>query len=235
MKPKTKGKSIAILQSNYIPWKGYFDIINMVDEFVFHDDLQYTKNDWRNRNLIKTEKGPTWLTIPCGMNEKRLICEVQLPDRKWQKKHWLKIEKYYRKSKYWLLYKDFFADIYLKNKWNSLSELNQALIRSISHDILSIKTVFRDSREFNLVESRAERVMELIKKTNATIYLSGPSAKNYLKEKDFSSAGITLQWMDYSNYFEYPQLFPPFNHKVSIIDLIFNVGDRAKEYMKSFQ
>ena len=84
-------KKVAISQSNYIPWKGYFDLINMADEFIFHDDLQYTKNDWRNRNKIKTKNGLQWLTIPCGSSEDRLICEVNLLDSKWQKAHWNQI------------------------------------------------------------------------------------------------------------------------------------------------
>jgi hypothetical protein len=226
-------KRIAILQSNYIPWKGYFDIINSVDEFVFHDDLQYTKNDWRNRNRIKTEKGAIWLTIPCGTNQKRLICEVEMKDNSWQKKHWNQIESNYCKARYWNTYKDFFSEIYLSNKWGKLSEFNQTLIKKISKELLGITTIFRDSREFNLKLSKAERVLELLKKIGATSYLSGPSARNYLKESMFKEANIDLYWMDYSGYPEYNQLFKPFIHSVSIIDLIFNEGPYSKNYMKS--
>jgi hypothetical protein len=227
-------KRIAILQSNYIPWKGYFDIVNSVDEFIFYDDLQYTKNDWRNRNLIKTEKGPKWLTIPCGINLNRMICEVRLRDDMWQRKHWEQICKYYCKTKYWDLYKDFFEEIYLNRKWSYLSELNQMLIKRIGQEILGIKTLFRDSREFNLINKKGDRVLELVKKADATSYFSGPSAKNYLSEKIFKEAGIPIVWMDYSDYPEYEQLFPPFDHRVSIIDLIFNEGPDSRNYMKSF-
>lgn len=233
MGPKMKDKKIAILQSNYIPWKGYFDIINHVDEFFFHDDLQYTKNDWRNRNLIKTEKRTTWLTIPCGTNKNRLICEVKLIDQKWQKTHWQQITKYYCKTKYWSVYKDFFEEIYLNKKWLLLSELNQTLIKAISWEILGIKTVFRDSREYNLVKLKGDRVLELVKKANATSYLTGPSAKSYLNEYIFEKAGINVVWMDYSGYPEYKQLYPPFEHHVSIIDMIFNEGPETYKYMNS--
>ena len=229
-----KLKRIAILQSNYIPWKGYFDIINSVDEFVFHDDLQYTKNDWRNRNKIITEKGAIWLTIPCGINQKRLICEVELKDFAWQTKHWNQIKRYYSKAKYWNFYKDFFSEIYLSNKWNNLSELNQTLIKRISIELLGITTIFRDSREFNLKSSKAERVLELLAKIGATSYLSGPSARNYLEESMFQDVNIDLYWMDYSGYPEYNQFYKPFTHTVSIIDLIFNEGPDSINYMKSF-
>lgn len=217
-----------------MPWKGYFDIINMVDMFIFHDDLQYTKNDWRNRNILKTPRGPEWLTIPCGTNEKRLICEVELADHSWQKEHWNKICLNYSHAKYFNRYKEFFEKIYLDTVWQNLSELNQYMIKMLSKDILCAKTAFDDSRKYNLTHKKAERVLELLEKAGATEYLSGPAAKDYLKEEDFVVKNIKLSWMDYSNYPEYNQLYPPFVHAVSIIDLIFNEGPDAIKYMKSF-
>lgn len=227
-------KKVAILQSNYIPWKGYFDIINMVDEFVFYDDVQYTKNDWRNRNKIKTPHGTKWLTIPCGKNEKRLICDVILRDKRWQEKHWNIIKQSYDKSKYWKQYNSFFEPFYLEKKWVNLSELNRFLIIEISRKILGIDTVFRDSRDYNLRLSKGNRVLELLKKMKADYYLSGPAAKAYLREEKFKVLNIKLEWMDYSDYPEYNQLFPPFEHKVSILDLIFNEGPNSTKFMKSF-
>ena len=93
-------KKVAVLQSNYIPWKGYFDIIHDVDLFIFHDDLQYTKNDWRNRNKIMTADGLKWLTIPVGTDEHRLICEVKIPNRECLKKHYQILKMAYGKCPY---------------------------------------------------------------------------------------------------------------------------------------
>jgi hypothetical protein len=228
-------KKVAILQSNYIPWKGYFDIIRKVDLFIFHDDLQYTKNDWRNRNLIKSQIGKQWISIPCGTSEHRLICEVKLEDTKWQKEHWNKIKNSYSKADHFNDYKSFFEEIYLSRQWGNLSELNQHLIKQISSEILGIHTQFDDSRNYNLQFSNAKRVLELLNKANAKNYLSGPSAKNYLNPSDFEKSGIRLEWMDYQGYPEYNQLYPPFDHNVSIIDLIFNVGNKAADYIKSNQ
>ena len=227
-------KRVAILQSNYIPWKGYFDIINSADLFIFHDDLQYTKNDWRNRNKIKTPDGSVWLTVPCGSDEHRLICDVALSDRKWQRDHWNRIRQNYRKSRYFSKYADFFEDVYLKKSWTMLSELNQYLIKHIASEFLGIKTSFEDSRRYNLERKKATRVVELCVKAGATSYLSGPTAKDYLSEQDFAGTGIKLEWMDYSRYPEYSQLYPPFEHQVSVLDLIFNEGPDARCYMKSF-
>ena len=222
-------KKVAILQSNYIPWKGYFDIIASVDEFIFHDDLQYTKNDWRNRNKIKTDKGIIWLTIPCGTDTHRLICEVQLNDSSWQKKHWSIIQQYYGKAPFFKEYKEFYIGQIHKN----LSDMNQNLIKKISKEILGINTTFKDSREYCLTKSKGDRVLELLNKTQATYYLSGPAAKDYIDESLFKKANIELAWMDYSGYREYNQLYPPFEHGVSIIDLIFNTGQDEINYIRN--
>lgn len=224
-------KRVAILQSNYIPWKGYFDIISQVDLFIFHDDLQYTKNDWRNRNKIKTAQGLEWLTIPCGTSEKRLICEVELADHSWQKKHWQKIKMSYQNAPFYKDYKDFLEEVYIAKTWTNLSELNQYLIQKISRDFLGIKAVFADSRSYHLTLKKADRVRELLEKCGATHYLSGPSAKDYLNETFLAESGIQLEWMNYEGYPEYPQLFGDFVHQLSIIDLLMNTGSQAINFI----
>nr|WP_319553537.1 WbqC family protein [uncultured Vibrio sp.] len=223
-------KKLAILQSNYIPWKGYFDLIKKSDLFVFHDDLQYTKNDWRNRNKIKTAKGTEWLSIPCGTNEKRLICEVPLNDKKWVNKHKNKIISEYKDCPYFDEYK-FVLDYIYDNKWDNLSDFNQSVIKFISKEVLGFKTEFMDSRELDLKEKKQERVLEILEKLGYHYYISGPAAKDYIDENKFTSKGIEIEWMDYSHYPEYPQKHGEFEHAVSILDLIFNTGKNAKDYI----
>lgn len=227
----TNSKRVAILQSNYIPWKGYFDIIHDVDLFIFYDDLQYTKNDWRNRNKIKTEKGPEWITIPTGGNHRRLICEVEIKDSAWQQKHWKTIQQHYSKCPYYGHYQPFFEHIYRDRKWTNLSELNHYLIKTISADLLGIETVFQDSREYTLTGQKLERLLQLVLASAADSYVSGPAARDYIDPSRFAEAGINLVWKDYSGYPEYPQRFPPFEHGVSILDLLFNVGADAPWYI----
>jgi hypothetical protein len=224
-------KKVAIIQSNYIPWKGYFDIINDVDLFIFYDDLQYTKNDWRNRNRIKTINGLVWLTIPVGKNEKRLICEVELSDNSWGKKHWVSIKQAYSKTPYFAQYRDFFEHVYLAKKWTNLAELNQYLIKVISEDFLRIKTIFADSRDYQPTGKKFDRLHDLLKKANGSIYITGPSARDYLDEQKLTETGIDYIYKDYGNYPEYPQVYPPFEHKVSIIDLLFNCGPESSSYI----
>lgn len=228
-------KKIAILQSNYIPWKGYFDLINMVDEFIFYDEVQYTKNDWRNRNKIKTQQGIQWLTIPVRQESlEQKIKDTKISDKKWNIKHWRTISQNYAKAKYFKDYKDIFEELYLTCDEEYLSQINYKFITTIN-EILGIKTKLRWSSEFELVDGQTEKLLGICKDCNADIYLSGPAAKDYFNEELAKQENIKVEWMDYSGYKEYEQLNPPFEHGVSILDLIFNEGNRAKEFMKSFK
>lgn len=218
-------KTVAVLQSNYIPWKGYFDIIHDVDLFIFYDDVQYTKNDWRNRNKIKTSKGTQWLTIPIGSHNEQLICEVELTNKQWGKKHYTSLQANYSKAPYFKRYNEFLQYVYLEKMWESLSDLNQYLIKTISLDFLGIKTEFKDSREFSLQGNKLDRLLMLLEHAKTDNYISGPSAKDYIEEKYFIERKINLYYKDYPNYPEYQQLHPPFDHYVSILDTLFNAGN----------
>lgn len=222
---------VVVIQSNYIPWKGYFDIIHEADVFFFYDDVQYTKNDWRNRNKIKTPGGTKWLTVPVGFNLGDLISDIKLEDNDWQKKHWMTLEQFYSQAPHFDLYCEFFKEVYLEMKWDKLSDLNQFLIKTISQRFLGMDTEFRDSRELNPIGKKADRVMDLLKKAGADIYISGPSAKNYIAEDTFKEARIKLEYKDYSGYPEYSQFHPPFNHYVTILDLLFHTGPEAPYYI----
>jgi hypothetical protein len=223
--------TVSVIQSNYIPWKGYFDIIHDVDLFIFYDDVQYTKNDWRNRNRIKRPSGVSWLTIPTGKDLNRLICEVTLKDPSWATTHWNIIRDSYSSAPHFKAYKQFFEHVYLGTRWESLSELNQFLIKAISRDFLGMTTVFKDSREYTPAGRKRERLLDLLKQAKADVYISGPAAEAYLGENGFDNDGIVLKFKSYSGYPEYPQLYPPFEHRVSILDLLFHTGPDAPYFI----
>ena len=224
-------RRVAMIQSNYIPWKGYFDIIHDVDLFIFFDDLQYTTADWRNRNKIKTAQGPTWISVPAGDSRNRLICDVELKDHSWQAKHWRSLQHSYGKCAHFERYQPYFEQIYLGQQWESLSALNHSLIQHISREFLGIRTEFADSRIYNAEGQKLERLVDLAVKAGATTYISGPAARDYIIPERFSELGIELLWKDYSGYPEYSQRFPPFVHEVSILDLLFNTGPDATWYI----
>lgn len=229
-------KVVAIIQSNYIPWKGYFDIINMVDEFVLYDDMQYTRRDWRNRNKIKTPNGLIWLTIPVEVKGKyfQKINETVINDPSWARQHWEAIRHNYAKAKYFKQYKDVFEELYLTMNENYLSKVNHKFIQAINK-LLGITTNVTFSSDYELVEGKTERLVGLCKTLGATEYISGPAAKDYVVDSLFEQENIKLSWMDYSNYPEYTQMYPPFEHGVTVLDLLFNEGEQAPRFMKSFQ
>lgn len=226
-------KNILITQSNYIPWKGYFDAIAKSDEFVIYDDMQYTKRDWRNRNIIRTANGNKWLTIPVEVKGKyfQKINETKVSDKNWNKDHWNTIKQNYSKSKYFADYKDFFEDLYLNIKSDYLTEINFHFISAICR-ILDIETTFHFSSDFILKEDRNERLLDICLKLNGTDYYSGPAAKSYMDESIFAKAGVKVHYFDYSGYPQYSQLHNPFEHSVSVLDLLFCEGINASKFFK---
>lgn len=203
-----------------------------MDEFIIYDEAQYTKNDWRNRNKIKTPHGIQWITIPVyqrSLNQR--ISETRISDLKWSVKHWNTIQGNYAKASHFASFKDVLKEFYLVSKTPFLSEINTGLIKLIC-GLLDIQTRVSNSADFDLEGNPTERLVILCKKTGAGTYLSGPAAKDYLDVDLFTKEKINIEWMDYASYREYPQLFPPFAHEVSIIDLLFNTGPSATTFMK---
>ena len=223
---------LAVDQPNYIPWKGYFDLIHDVDLFVFYNDVQYTTRDWRSRNKIITPNGEKWLTIPAGSKRDRMIYEVKLDDDSWQKNHLETIRFAYGKSPFFKKYYPFFENVYLGRRWDYLFELDQYLITEISREFLGIKTKFADSRDYPKTGAKHEKMLSLVKSVgDVEIYESGPAAKDYIIPDDYRKNGIKLAWKNYNGYPEYHQLSNSFTHQVSIIDLLFNVGDDSPYYI----
>jgi len=220
------GKTIAIIQSNYSPWKGYFDIIRMVDEFMLFDEAQYTRRDWRNRNKIKTPQGAQWLTIPVQVKGKfhQRIDETLVSDAAWIDDHLKSIKHNYARA-------GAFKEVYpvLEELYRSLtpltrlSDVNYALLRGLS-DLLGIKTPLTWSTDYDSVEGKTDRLISLCQQAGADEYISGPSARAYMDHDLFERSGIKLTYVDYSGYPEYPQIYPPFDHGVSLLDLLLNVG-----------
>ena len=227
-------RKAAILQSNYIPWKGYFDLINEVDVFVILDTVQYTKNDWRNRNKIKTQHGLKWLTVPVltdnrfGQTIKEAKIKTEAP---WQRKHWAALEMSYSKAPYFSMYREPLEAIYKQQVWTHISDLNIHFIKTICGFLeITTELVFAEDLAVDLsdVEDRRNaRVIEICKQVEADYYLSGPAAKSYIDESQFEEAGIELKFKDYSGYPEYLQLHGEFEHGVSVLDMLFMVGEDA--------
>src|SRR5260221_8099713 len=233
--PHRTGKTIAIVQSSYIPWKGYFDLIRRSDEFILYDDAQFTKRDWRNRNRIKTPNGPMWLSIPVDVKGRYLqtIKDTRVSDPRWNERHLKTIAANYARAPFYRHYKEAVDELFLGCVSLSLSEINFRFLSRIC-EILAITTPISRSMDYACAQApgKNERLLDLCRRAGATKYLSGPSARGYIDPRLFEAAGMTVGFMDYTGYPEYPQLHPPFDHYVSILDLLFSTGPDAVSYMR---
>lgn len=223
----------VVLQSNYLPWKGYFHLIKEADVFVFYDCVKYTKNDWRNRNKIYAPNGLQWITIPISSTSVSLaIDEVLLPKDDWKVKHMKMLTSAYGRAPHFKELMAFIDEVF-QTEFTTLSALNQFAIR-MAVSKLGLRTKIIDSRELSVSGDRISRLLLTLENINASEYISGPAAKLYLNghERLFSEKGIKLRYMEYPQYPTYPQMSGPFEQHVSIVDLIANIGwERAPSYI----
>lgn len=224
-------KRVAIVQSNYIPWKGYFDLIDAVDEFVLYDDMQYTRRDWRNRNQIKTPQGVQWLTVPVRVKGKyhQTIRETEIDGDEWAAQHWKTLQQNYAKAPYFDMHAPELENLYLEHRYTHLSVLNRTLLEWVNAR-LGIATPLSSSSDYRLEGDRSGKLLSICLQSGASEYLSGPSARDYLDESLFAEAGVAVRWFDYPAYPEYPQLWGAFAHGVTVLDLLFNCGPEASRH-----
>lgn len=225
-------KRVGAIQSNYLPWRGYFDFIASVDLFVIYDDVQYSKNGWRNRNLIKTKRGLKWITVPVKASITLTVDQIMIAtgNKSWQDYHRHLLKDGLEDAPF---FKDAMAiwDEAIASHDIYLSRLNVRLIRSVC-SYLGIRTPIVMSRDYELAGTKTDRLIQLLKKVGAMVYLSGPAARDYLNENEFRRNGIGLEYKTY-DYAPYPQLWGDFVGSVTILDLIANLGPESRGWMKS--
>lgn len=223
---------VGIIQSNFLPWLGYFDFIRETDLFVIHDDLQYTKGDWRNRNRIKTPRGSEWITVPVHYRHPSQLIEETPVDYSspWARRMLNRIRESYRRAPCFEPYFSELSDL-LTHPAESISDLNLRLIHWICRS-LEIGTPIKMSREYHPQGTKTERLIGILSQVKAGTYLSGPAAQAYLIPEMFERSGIRLEYKQY-NYPEYEQLYPPFVSTVSVVDLLFMKGRDARLYLEN--
>jgi hypothetical protein len=218
---------VVILQPSYIPWRGVFDQIQRADLFIFYDDVQYDKHGWRNRNQIKTAQGKQWLTIPVhskGVTEGIPIKDVRIDwSKPWAKNHLKALTFAYFKAPHFTSYASWLASIYDRRD-EFLADFTIWLTIEIAREIGIGRTRFMRSSEIAGIDGqKTDRLIQILEHLGAKHYISGPSARTYIEQDKFDSAGITVEYVEY-NYPEYPQLYPPFDPFITIFDLMFMVG-----------
>jgi len=224
---------IAIIQSCYIPWKGFFDLIGRCDQYVIYDSAQFVKGHWHNRNRIKAAAGTKWLTIPVKTSGRlgQRIRDVEISE-KWAEQHWTKIKQAYREAAYFADYADTTRSWYEQaDATNSLSEVNAIFISGIA-SLLNLTTRITSDCDYRVEGAPNEKVLAIVRNAGADRYLSGPSARSYIDDSMFAASGVNVEWMEYGPYKPYKQLHGDFVHEVSSIDLLFNTGPEAVHYFR---
>ena len=204
---------IAILQSNYLPWTGVFELIDSVDKFVFYDNVQFTKQDWRTRNRIKTDNENLWLSVPIQRQKlKTNIVDIKICNEiNWKKKHYKSFCQYYSKSKYFNEYK-YLLDFYLL-EWEYLYKLNRYTTEKISR-ALNIDTKFYYSENFKVSGNASEKIIQVVNKLGGDTYISGKAGRNYIEESLFTD--IKLEYMEYKTKNNFTVLDNIFKNGINI-------------------
>jgi hypothetical protein len=233
-------KTVVITQSNYIPWRGYFDLLRSADEVVLLESVQYTRRDWRNRNVIKTPQGTTWLTIPVEVKGRFLqaLDETRISDSRWADSHIRTIELAYSRAPHFADTAPWLFDLLRGVAAEPLlTRVNEQLLRACCQRLGIAVTIRRCSDVLGRDELRnmepTERLLAIATALGATGYLSGPAARDYLDVERFETAGIQVLWMNYDGYPAYPQLWGEFEPRVSIVDLLLNTGTEAPSYLQN--
>ncbi len=213
---------VTIHQPQYLPWIGYFDKISKADCFCFLDNVQFKKNEWQNRNRIKTAQGWQWLTVPVKHRFPQTIEEVEINKTvNWRRKHLQALATNYKKAPFFDEYIEFFEDIY-SNEWEFLSELNIYVIDKLC-DILNLQTKTVLTSSFIISGDPTDRLINICKALGADTYLSGKDGNNYMDLERFKERGIGVVFQGFQHPV-YPQLYGEFESCLSIVDLLFNCG-----------
>lgn len=223
---------VAVHQPQYLPWIGYFDKMRRADVFCYLNDVQYKKNEWQNRNRIKTAQDWQWLTVPVQYRFPEKINEVRINNTtQWSKKHLQALKTNYSRAPYFKAYISIFEDTFSRD-WELISELNIHLIERLK-DALQMqekKTVI--SSELTLREDPTDRLIDICKVLGADTYLAGQGGADYMDMARFEKNGLKLILQEFAHPV-YSQLFGDFQSHLSIVDLLFNCGPESMDMIRS--
>lgn len=224
---------IAVLQPSFIPWLGYFDQIARTDAFVFLDDVQYTRRDWRNRNRIRTPSGWMWLTVPVQTRGKfdQSLLETRIDhSTDWRTKHLQALRHNYARAPYFDLVFPELENTYKKDSAMLVDFCLEML--AVINKMLGLQPVTHRSSELNIEGQKADKILSICKALNADEYLTGDLARDYLDASEFGSQNISLKYQNYVHP-EYRQHHPEFYSHLSVVDLLFNEGPDSLKILTS--
>ena len=221
---------VAIHQPQYLPWLGYIDKIDRADVFAILDNVQFKKNEWQNRNRIKSSQGWQWVTVPVLHHHPEKIGDVRINNSvDWRRKHLQSIELNYSRAPHFGKYISFFRDLYLR-EWKSLAVLNQTIIEFLI-ETFKIRSRLVQASGSNTREDPNDRLIDLCRSVGADTYLAGEGSKDYLDLDRFEEAKIHVSFQSY-NHPVYPQLYGSFIPGLSVVDLLFNCGPESLSILR---
>lgn len=226
-------------QPTYLPWAGLFHKLALSDHFVVMDNVQYSPRNWLNRNRIKGPQGVFWLSVPVSLrtSASRRLTDIMIDSAEdsgagdWQRSHWRSLCAAYSRAPYWGAYSDALEHFYLGHTWTRLAELNLGLLRHLV-DVFGLRTRFVLGSELEAQGAKSDLVLDMCLRTSATAYIAGMNGHDYLVERDFLAAGVSVVYQRYHAP-TYPQRFAGFDAELSVLDLLFNVGERSRTLLLS--
>ena len=229
-------REIVVLTAHqpvYLPWLGLFHKIALAEQFVYFDDVQYQTRDWNNRNKIKTSQGEILLSVPVLSKEhfQTKLKDIRINNETpWRRKHFDSIFYAYKKAPHFDQYIGMFKEIYAK-EWEKLSDLNEYMLKQFLK-ALGIDIPFFKLSDCHFESTKSDLVLDMCKKMKADLYIFGIQGKNYAQVETFQQAGIQVYFQDYQHP-QYQQLHGPFLPYMSVVDLLFNCGEKSLEIPKS--
>jgi hypothetical protein len=227
--------TVVILQPGYLPWLGFFDQMCRADVFVYYDDVQYDTHGWRNRNRIKTQQGPLWLTVPVrhsGLSKPRIL-DVAIDTRtNWAKKHVASIRQAYAAAPFLKQYVPALEEVLMRS-WDRIVDLDFAVAGLIA-EWLGVQPRIERASALGIGGGQSERLVKICRHFGATRYLSGAAAREYLDVALFESNGIAVEWQDFRHPV-YPQLHGEFVPFMSAVDLVLNCGASSRAVLEGAQ
>ena len=223
---------VAVLQPTYLPWMGYFGMIDLADIFVFYDDVQFSAQSWQQRNRIKSASGQSiWLSVNVIRDFGQAINKVQTKESNWKKKHWMSIFQSYAKAPHFKQYQNDLENIYSR-EWKLLCDLNIFIIRKFSELFgVRIPQFKRSSDLSNTPGRKTDRLLQVLEQLEADTYIANPGSKDYLEIDKFKEQGVKVYWFEFLHP-TYPQIRGEFIPYMSALDLLCNAGQDAVNYIR---
>lgn len=221
---------VAIHQPQYLPWLGYLDKLDRSDVFVLLDTVQFKKNEWQNRNRIRTAQGWQYLTVPVLHEFPQRLDQVRINNQTdWRRKHVQALETHYGKAPHYGRYASLFLEL-LARDWERLSLLNEAVLSALA-GAFGITTPIVKASQFEAREEQTGRLVDLCKAVGADCYLAGAGGRGYMNLEGFQAEGIAVEVQDFMSP-EYAQVYRPFIAGLSAVDLLFNCGGEGFRYVR---